>query len=142
MDKTKVFYIPNIEKQEASVMGKFVVRNTKTGIKFDLKAGNGEVIATSEVYASEASCLKGVASVQKNAPVAAVEDQTVEGYAAEKHPKFEMYVDKAGEFRFRLKATNGQVIAVSEGYKAKASCENGIASVKKNAVDAPVVKED
>ena len=123
-------------------MGKFVVRNTKTGIKFDLKAGNGEVIATSEVYASEASCLKGVASVQKNAPVAAVEDQTVEGYAAEKHPKFEMYVDKAGEFRFRLKATNGQVIAVSEGYKAKASCENGIASVKKNAVDAPIVKEE
>ena len=123
-------------------MGKFVVRNTKTGIKFDLKAGNGEVIATSEVYASEASCLKGVASVQKNAPVAAVEDQTVEGYAVEKHPKFEMYVDKAGEFRFRLKATNGQVIAVSEGYKAKASCENGIASVKKNAVDAPSVKEE
>lgn len=123
-------------------MGKFVVRKTKTGIKFDLKAGNGEVIATSEVYASEASCLKGVASVQKNAPVAAVEDQTVEGYAVAKHPKFEMYTDKAGEFRFRLKATNGQIIAVSEGYKAKASCENGIASVKKNAVDAPVVKEE
>jgi uncharacterized protein YegP (UPF0339 family) len=128
--------------QEGFIMGKFVVRNTKTGIKFDLKAGNGEVIATSEVYASEASCLKGIASVQKNAPVAAVEDQTVEGYAAEKHPKFEMYTDKAGEFRFRLKATNGQVIAVSEGYKAKASCENGIASVKKNAVDAPIVKEE
>ena len=123
-------------------MGKFVVRNTKTGIKFDLKAGNGEVIATSEVYASEASCLKGIASVQKNAPVAAVEDQTAEGYAVEKHPKFEMYTDKAGEFRFRLKATNGQVIAVSEGYKAKAGCENGIASVKKNAVDAPIVKEE
>ena len=96
-------------------MGKFVVRNTKTGVKCALKAGNGEVIATSEVYASEASCLKGVASVQKNAPVAAVEDQTVEGYAVEKHPKFEVYTDKAGEFRFRLKATNGQIIAVSEG---------------------------
>ena len=120
-------------------MGKFVVRKTNTGIKFDLKAGNGEVIATSEVYASEASCLKGVASVQKNAPIAAVEDQTVEGYAAAKHPKFEMYTDKAGEFRFRLKATNGQIIAVSEGYKAKASCLNGIESVKKNAVDAPIV---
>ena len=123
-------------------MGKFVVRKTNTGIKFDLKAGNGEVIATSEVYASEASCLKGVASVQKNAPVAAVEDQTVEGYVAAKHPKFEMYTDKAGEFRFRLKATNGQIIAVSEGYKAKASCENGIASVKKNAVDAPIEKQE
>ena len=121
-------------------MGKFVVKETKTGIKFDLKAGNGEVIATSEVYASEASCLKGVESVKKNAPVAAVENQTVEGYSAEKHPKFEVYTDKAGEFRFRLKATNGQVIAVSEGYKAVASCLNGIESVKKKAPEAEVVE--
>ena len=120
-------------------MGKFVIRNTKTGIKFDLKANNGEVIATSEVYKSEASCKKGIASVRRNAPVAAVEDQTVEGFAKEKHPKFEIYVDKAGEFRFRLKATNGQIIAVSEGYKAMAGCKNGIASVKKNAEDAPIV---
>ena len=120
-------------------MGKFVIRKTNTGIKFDLKAGNGEVIATSEVYASEAACKNGVESVRKNAPVAAVENQTVEGYATEKHPKFEVYTDKAGEFRFRLKATNGQVIAVSEGYKALASCMNGIESVKKNAVDAPIV---
>ena len=122
-------------------MGKFVIRKTNTGIKFDLKAGNGEVIATSEVYTSEAACKNGVESVKKNAPVAAVENQTVEGYAAEKHPKFEVYTDKAGEFRFRLKATNGQVIAVSEGYKAIASCLNGIESVKKNAVDAEVVEE-
>ena len=122
-------------------MGKFVIRKTNTGIKFDLKAGNGEVIATSEVYASEAACKNGVESVKKNAPVAAVENQTVEGYAAEKHPKFEVYTDKGGEFRFRLKATNGQVIAVSEGYKAIASCLNGIESVKKNAVDAEVVEE-
>ena len=57
-------------------MGKFVVRKTNTGIKFDLKAGNGEVIATSEVYASEAACKNGVESVKKNAPVAAVENQT------------------------------------------------------------------
>ena len=122
-------------------MGKFVMKETKTGIKFDLKASNGEVIATSEVYNSADSCKKGIASVQKNAPVAAVEDQTVEGYKTEKHPKFEIYKDKAGEFRFRLKATNGQIIAVSEGYKAMASCKNGIESVKKNAVDAPIVKE-
>lgn len=119
-------------------MGKFVIRKTNTGIKFDLKAGNGEVIATSEAYSSEESCRKGIASVQKNAPVAAVEDQTVEGFAAEKHPKFEMYTDKAGEFRFRLKATNGQIIAVSEGYAAKAGCMNGIESVRKNAAGADI----
>ena len=123
-------------------MGKFVIRNTKTGVKFDLKAGNGEVIATSEVYASQAACKNGVESVRKNAPVAAVEDQTVEGFAVEKHPKFKIYTDKAGEFRFRLKATNGQIIAVSEGYKAMAGCKNGIESVKKNAPEAAVVVEE
>ena len=123
-------------------MGKFVVKQVKTGIKFNLKATNGEIIATSEIYNSEASCNKGIASVMKNAPVAEVENQTVEGYEAEKHPKFEVYADKAGEFRFRLKATNGQIIAVSESYKKLASCLNGIESVKKNVVDAKIVKED
>ena len=122
-------------------MGEFVIRKVATGVKFDLLAGNGEIIATSEVYASAASCKKGIASVAKNAPIAAVENQTVEGFATEKHPKFEVYADKSGEFRFRLKATNGQIIAVSEGYKAMASCLNGIESVKKNAVDAPIVEE-
>ena len=122
-------------------MGKFVIKETATGTKFDLKAGNGEVIATSEVYSSLDACKKGIESVKKNAPAAAVENQTVEGYATEKHPKFEVYKDKAGEFRFRLKATNGQIIAVGEGYKALAGCMNGIESIKKNAPDAEVVTQ-
>lgn len=121
-------------------MGKFVIKTVATGYKFDLKAGNGEVIATSEVYTTEAACKNGIESVAKNAPVAGVEDQTVEGFEAVKHPKFELYTDKAGEFRFRLKATNGQIIAVSEGYTSKAGCENGIESVKKNAADAEIVE--
>ena len=119
-------------------MGKFVVKNVATGIKFDLKAGNGEVIATSEVYTSKSACLNGVESVRKNAPVAALEDQTVEGFATEKHPKFEVYKDNKGEYRFRLKATNGQIIATGEGYVAKASCLNGVESVRRNAPEAPV----
>ena len=122
-------------------MGKFVVKETKTGIKFDLKAGNGEVIATSEVYNSESACMNGIASVKNNC-AAAVEDQTVENFEQQKHPKYEVYTDKAGEFRFRLKARNGEVIAVSEGYKAKPSCLNGIESVKKNAPDAEIVKAE
>ena len=123
-------------------MGKFVIKATKTGFTLSLKAGNGEVIATGgEVFSTLASCKNSIESIKKNAPIAAIEDQTVEGYAAEKHPKFEIYKDKAGEFRFRLKATNGQVIAVSEGYTTLASCENGIESVKKNAVDAETVEE-
>ena len=123
-------------------MGKFVIKRTNTGIKFDLKAGNGETIATSEVYTTEASCRKGIESVRKNAPIAGIENQTVEGFEAVKHPKFEIYLDKAGEYRFRLKATNGEIIAVSEGYKAMAGCENGIASVKKNAPDAEIVEAE
>lgn len=122
-------------------MGKFIIRKTNTGVKFDLKATNGQVIATSEVYTSDAACKKGIESVAKNAPVAAVEDQTKEGFATEKHPKFEIYKDKAGEFRFRLKATNGQVIATGEGYTTHANCINGVESVKKNAVDAEIIEE-
>ena len=68
-----------------------------------------------------------------------MEDLSVEGAPAVKHPKFQVYVDKAGEYRFRLKATNGEIIATSEGYKAKASCLNGIESIKKNAPDAEVI---
>ena len=123
-------------------MGKFIIKNTNTGIKFDLKATNGEVIATSEVYVAEANCRKGIASVIKNAPIAAIEDQTVEGFAKEKHPKFEIYLDKAGEYRFRLRATNGQNICHSEGYKAMTSCMNGIETVRKNAADSEIVKAE
>lgn len=116
-------------------MGKFVVSQAKTGYKFDLVAGNGEVIATSQIYKSENTCLKGVDSVRRCC-VGEIEDQTVEGFAKVKHPKFELYTDKAGEFRFRLKAKNGQIIAVGESYKKKPSCLNGIESIKKNAPEA------
>ena len=123
-------------------MGKFVIKQAKAGFMFNLKAGNGEVIATSEVYATIDACKNGVASVQKNAPIAAIEDQTVKDFETQKNPKFELYADKRGEFRFRLKAANGQIVAVGEGYKAKASCKNGIASIVKNAPEAAIVIEE
>ena len=56
--------------------------------------------------------------------------------------KFELYKDKAGKYRFRLKVSNGQVIAVGEAYESKAAAENGIASVQKNAPGAPTVEVD
>ena len=121
-------------------MGKFVVKATKTGFVFNLKAGNGETIATSEVYTTEAACMKGIESVRKNAADAKLEDQTAAEVVAVTNPKFEVYTDKGGEFRFRLKASNGEVIAASEGYKAKASCLNGVDSVRRNAPDAAVEK--
>ena len=114
-------------------MGKFVIKQAKNGPMFNLKAGNGEVIATSEIYTTRASCLNGIKSVKTNAPIAAVEDQTVENFEKKTCPKFELYQDKAGKFRFRLKAKNGQIIAVSEAYNAKNTCENGIESVRKNS---------
>lgn len=122
-------------------MSKFVIRSVNSGVKFDLKAANGHVILSSEVYATMAACRKGIASVQKNAPKAKVENQTEGGCKLQPHPKFEMYQDKAGEFRFRLKARNGQIIAVSEGYSAKAGCLNGIESVQKNAGEAQIEEE-
>ena len=122
-------------------MGKYVIKKTNTGIKFDLKAGNGEIIANSEVYSTKAACLNGIKSVMTNAPVAAVEDQTVEGFETCKHPKFEVYTDKAGESRVRRKAKNGELRATGEGYKAKKSCLNGIESIRKNA-DSEIFEEE
>ena len=123
-------------------MGKFVMKPTANGgFKFDLKAGNGEIIASSQVYKSDKACEAGIESVRKNA-LSAVEDQTVEPIEVQKHPKYEVYQDKAGEYRFRLKARNGEIIATGEGYKAKASALNGIASIGKNAPDAAVEKAE
>lgn len=123
----------SLSDDKSTGRGKYIIKKTESGIQFDLKAANGEAIATSEIYKTRASCMNGINSVMKNAPIANLEDQTVEGYEKCKNPKFEVYVDKAGEFRFRLKAKNGQIIAIGEGYKAKKNCVNGIESVRKNA---------
>ena len=122
------------EAEEKSVCnGKYVVKETSSGVSFRLLAGNNQAIGVSEVYSGRAALEKGIESVRKNAPVANVEDQTVEPVSAATCPKLEIYTDKAGEFRFRLKARNGEIILASEGYKTKASCENGIESVRKNS---------
>ena len=130
-----------VEKAEQKRLGKYIIRKTNTGIKFDLKAANGEVIATSEVYKSKAACLNGINSVKTNASVATLEDQTKDDFEKCKNPKFEMYLDKAGEHRFRLKAKNGQIIATSEGYKARKSCLNGIESVRTNSASEVIEEE-
>ncbi|MEA4911566.1 MAG: YegP family protein [Oscillospiraceae bacterium] len=121
-------------------MGKFVVNMVKSGsYRFCLKAGNGEIIAVSENYTSLDACKNGMESVRKNCG-AHIEDQTVAGFEELKHPKYEIYKDKKGEFRFRLKASNGEIILASEGYTAKASCKNGIESVAENAPKAEYIQ--
>ena len=122
-------------------MSRFSVKQTQAGFSFNLVADNGQVVATSQVYGSKAACLKGIESVQENATLAPVEDQTVKGFEAEACPKYEVYNDKAGKFRFRLKAGNGEIIATSQGYKAKSACVEGIDSVRLNAVTADIVAE-
>ena len=105
-------------------MGKFVISKRKNGeFQFNLVAGNGEIVLTSEGYASKPSCMNGVKSVMKNAADV---------------KRFESKMAKNGKFHFNLKASNGQVIGSSEMYDSQSTCENGIASVKKNVVGAKI----
>ena len=116
-------------------MNRFVIRTVDSGVKFDLKAANGQTILTSEVYETMAACHRGISSVRKNAPGAKLEDQTEDDRKALPNPKFELYQDKTGGYRFRLKARNGKIIGMSESYTGKAACLAGIESVRQNAAE-------
>jgi uncharacterized protein YegP (UPF0339 family) len=96
-------------------------RNAAGKFHFNLKAGNGEVILTSEVYEAKDSAENGIESVRRNAPA---------------DERFDRRTSKAGEPYFVLTAANGQVIGVSEMYASTSGMENGIASVKTNAPEA------
>lgn len=105
-------------------MGKFVISKRKNGeFQFNLVASNGQTILASEGYASKPSCMNGIKSVMKNAA---------------ETKRFEAKVAKNGKHHFNLKASNGQVIGSSEMYESQSSCENGIASVRKNAPVATI----
>lgn len=107
-------------------MGKFEIKKDKAGkFRFNLKAGNGQVILTSEGYNTKGACDNGIESVRKNS-----QDKS----------KFDRQVAKNGKPYFNLKASNGQVIGASQMYASAASMENGIKSVAKNAPGATVVE--
>ena len=122
-------------------MNKFVIRSVPSGIKFDLYAASGQRLLSSEVYETAAACRKGIASVMKNAPAARIELQSEGHHKTLTNPKFELYQDKAGLYRFRLKARNGEIIAVSDSYTGKARCLNGIDSVRLHAQNAEITEE-
>ena len=108
-------------------MGKFVISQRKNGeYQFNLKAGNGQVILSSEGYAAKASCNNGIESVRTNSADDA---------------RFDRQMSTNGKYFFNLKASNGQVIGSSQMYESEASRENGIESVKTNAPDATVEDE-
>ena len=105
-------------------MGKFEITKDKAGKhRFNLKAGNGQIILSSEAYESKSSCNNGIESVRKN---------------SQEDGRYERKTAKNGSPYFNLKSTNGQVIGNSEMYSSASAMENGVASVKKNAPDAAV----
>lgn len=109
-------------------MGKFELSKRENGeFQFNLKAGNGEIILTSEGYTTKAACLNGVESVKKNGPL---------------DGRYEKKEATNGKFFFNLKASNGQVIGTSQMYASEASRDKGIESVKKNSQDSDTVELD
>ena len=108
-------------------MGKFIIsKRANNDFQFNLKAGNGQVILTSQGYASKASCESGIESVKTH---------------SQDDSKYERNTAKDGRFYFNLKAGNGQVIGTSQMYESGNGMENGIASVKNNAPTALVDDE-
>lgn len=125
--------------------GTFIYYKTAKGnFNFRLKAPNKETIAVCEgAYGDLKSCKAGIDSVRKFCAIDKIEDQTLaKGYDTLTNPKFEIYLDKQGKFRYRLRANNGNLICISEeGYATKASCKAGIASVGRWAPEADMVSE-
>ena len=119
--------------------GKFIITKTPKGFfRFSLQAANYQTILTSQNYTTLKACRDGITSVRNNAGVQ-VEDQTLQKVEKKGFPKFEIYLDGAGLFRYRLLASNGQNIAISEdGYASKSGCVNGIDSIGRTATDAEV----
>lgn len=119
-------------------MGKFVVKKVNNEFMFELNSANGQVLCTSRMFTSEASCMKGIESVKRNRR-SDVEDQTVDDFVRISNPKYEMF--REGEmFRFRLTAMNGDMIIESKPYVSRATCLSRIESVEHNAAELNIVK--
>ncbi len=133
----------------AKVTGVFeVFCDSACRFRFHLKATNGQIIAVSQSYGTKEAALKGIVSIQKNAPIAKTADFTTKEIIPDsahrgivQDPDFEIQCDSAGKFRFHLKAANGEIIAASQSYLSRESAENGIASIKKNAPMAKIIDQ-
>ena len=134
------------EEKEPAVKSKigtgfFEIKKSKDDrYVFNLYASNNVIIATSQVYSSSQSAINGAKSVIENASKAKIEDQTLKNFTPESFPKWEIYKDKAGQFRFRLSASNGSCVCHSQGYTNKANCKNGIESIIRTAANAKIDK--
>ena len=122
--------------------GEFECYKTASGnFNFRLKASNKNTIAVSggSGYKSLANCKAALESIKKIAG-SNIEDQTLKNFETLPNPKYEIYMDKAEKFRFRLRAKNGELICISEdGYSSKANCKQGIESVAKWSATAEII---
>lgn len=130
---------------DAAKKAKFVYRKTDKGnYVYKLYSSNYRVIAIGgEPYSSLSAMKTGINSIIKNAADAPVEDQTLKKVVEQKCPKWEIYLDAKGEYRFRLKASNGNIVCITnDGYLSKPACKNGMQAIAKAAANAEIVQSD
>lgn len=108
-------------------MGKFIITKRKNNdYQFNLKAGNGQVILTSQGYATKSGCKNGIESVKTNSPF---------------DSRYNRRTSSNSQYYFNLKAGNGEIIGTSEMYTTSTARDNGIESVKSNAPEAEIIDE-
>jgi uncharacterized protein YegP (UPF0339 family) len=134
--------VETVTESKATKSGRFDIKRTKDGrFVFNLYSANKVLIATSQTYSSSQSAMAGVKSVMANAARAEIEDTTLKTPRPASFPKWEVYLDKASEYRYRLYATNGQCVVHSKmGYPHKTSCKRAIQSIVRLAEDANIDK--
>ena len=129
------------KQKKNTQVGFFEIKKAKDDrFVFNLYASNKVIIATSQLYTSSQSAYNGIKSVIANAAKANIEDQTIKSYESMPFPKWEIYLDKGNQYRFRLSASNGSCICHSQGYTSKANCKNGIDSIIRTVQDATIDK--
>ena len=140
-----------VEKEEAvapidpkpneKITGRFEIKKAKDGrFVFNLYASNHVIVATSQVYSSAQSALVGINSVIANAERAPIEDQTLKKYETQNYPKWEIYLDRGEQYRFKLLASNGSCVCHSQGYTSKTNCKSGIESIIRSSRNAEIDK--
>ena len=135
-------YIETVSLHKVSKVGSFDIKKAKDGrFVFNLYSANKVIIATSQVYSSSQSALTGIKSVMSNAIKAQTEDLTLKKPEPKPYPKWEIYLDRAGEYRFRLNAANANCVCHAKaGYSTKASCKRAIESIIRIAETAEIDK--
>lgn len=141
-DSPEVKESATVQESKATANGKFDIRRSKDGrFFFSLYSSNGAVVAYSQIYSSITAVNTGINSVIANATKAEIEDTTLKKPVSLPCPKWEIYIDKAEQYRFRLYAINGQCVChSSHGYASKSGCKGGIDSIRRFAKEARVDK--